>query len=441
MIAEGRAGRISRGGGQVLPPWLWCAGPAWVLLLVAACGPNEPMFREPQPFQILGLPAWSGGEVRVTSAAFAWSTALPTVLIQDTAVAVTRLDSITVLVRLPVASGTLALRVQAPGVDAVPQDIQLVGLDTTWAGPPLVSLPEVWPAGSPVPSVVAIADRHLVDLDLRFSTMSQVLPESTVDARCMSAPGLAADPNILVVATASDSACGPLEAWTIRPQPSVVDSGPAFGYPNPYYQSALYVGPGKWLLSRMDSIILATRDANGGYAHTVFPLFEATRFKVSPRGDRALPVGGRGSVPVFDLPSGEVAYTIEGKAILAAAFSEGGDTLFVADDTGGLQVRDATTGNQLGTVLVPASFGIWDIVVDEGRPWLYALVSYGYSPSVFVVDRRTLTIAGRFANATGAEVAGENFWRAVLSPAERRLYVVVPNFGPPSWILEYSLLP
>lgn len=446
MIAANRAGGRC-GVRWIIPQWLCLTGPVWLLLLVAACGPNEPMFREPEPFQVLDLPAWSGGEVRVTSAAFAWSAALPTVLISDKAAPVTRLDSITVAVRLPIASGTLSLRVKAPGVDPLPRDIRLAGLDTGWVGPALASLPEVWPTGSPVPSIVAITGGHLVQLDLRFGTVAQLLPESMVDARCVTVPGLAVDPNILVVASSSDSVCGALEAWAIRPRPSVKDSGPAFGYVFPFQTAGpvFYLGSGRWLLSRVnqDSIMLATRGANGSYTYTGLPYRPSTemRFKVSPRGDRALPTGMFGSAPVFDLPSGAVAYTIQARAIGGAAFSEGGDTLFVSDDTG-VQVRDATTGAWLDEISVP-SYGIYDIVVDPGRPWLYVLVDY-YFPTVVVVDRRTLTIAGVLWNPHTGEVLVQ-YARAVLSPAERRLYVMVPDLDPPAahspWILQYSLLP
>jgi hypothetical protein len=448
MIAAGHAGRASRGGRRVLRPWRGRPGLVWLLFLVAACAPNEPMFPELQPFQILDLPAWSGGEIRVTSAAFAALAATPTVLVSDAAAPVTRLDSVTVAVRLPVASGTLSLRVEAPGVDSLPQDIQLAGLDTTHPSEPqLVSLPEVWPAGSPVPTVVAITGGRLVQLDLRFGTTAQVLPESALDARCVTAPGLGVDPNVVVVATSSDSVCGALEAWAIRPNARLTDSGPAFGYVFPYQAAGpvLYLGSGRWLLSRehTDSIILATRDASGRYTYTGVPYGWSTaiRYRVSPRGDRALPTGGNGPAPVFGLPSGTVAYMIQGNAIGGAAFSQGGDTLFVSVDTG-VEVRDATTGAQLGEISVP-SYGIYDIVVDAGRPWLYVLVDYGSFPTVFVVDRRTLTIAGRLG-INGGEVA-PGWWRAVLSPAERRLYVMLPGYFPPSaispWILRYSLLP
>jgi hypothetical protein len=214
-----------------MKPCRWRRVP--LLALVAACA-REPTAGELQPFEILDRPAWSGGEVRLESPAFAGLNAVPTVLISDTAASVRRIDSVTVAVQLRVATGTFPLAVRAPGVESTPRDIQLVGFETFQAGLDLGSYPEIWPVGSTVPSVVAIRDGRLVQVDLRFGTATPLLPDSTLDARCTPVPGLSGDPNVLVVAASSDSSCGSLEEWAIRPIPARIDSGPALGFLPPF---------------------------------------------------------------------------------------------------------------------------------------------------------------------------------------------------------------
>jgi hypothetical protein len=422
----------------------------WLLLLVAACA-HEPTAGEPQPFELLDQDAWSGGMLRVTSTAFARMATLPTVLIRDTAATVTRLDSITVAVQLPIATGQVSVSVQAPGVDPLPQYAQLAGFDAYLTGPDLVSYPEIWPPGSAIPSIIAIRDGRLVRIDLRSGSPVAILPDTNFEARCVPVPGLSGTPNVVAVAPAADdTTCGRVEAWSLWPTPLEVDSGPSLGSLSRYQigTPVLYVGTGKWLVARQDSIRLEVRGADGSYTHTGFPYSGATRFAVSPRGDRALPLwgGGLAPTPVYDLPSGAVAYTVPpGVAYVSegAAFSEAGDTLFVAIGTD-VEALDATSGAVLGQVAIPA-FGVADLAVDPGRPWLYVLADNN-SPKVYAVDRRTLSLAGRLGPGNVGEAAGAEEWRLVLSPSERRLYVVLPfrNSPPTAYeapLMRYTLLP
>ena len=230
----------------------------------------------------------------------------------------------------------------------------------------------------------------------------------------------------------------------------------------------LHLSRGNWLISKKDGPFqIATRTPSGDFTWgpPVIGTFPQS-YVVSPNGSRIVPAGtwvSTGGVPVFDATVPGVAYTIAAlTGTAAAAFTPGGDTVYVAGDSAYhgnmLLAVDAASGAVLGRTPVG---GYWPreglaVAVDPLRPWLYVAWTVSHDPYnldsvvVNVYDRRSLRRVATLAASSGMRAGipvSPGFqpyaWTFVMSPVERRLYLTfnVPWPDGLTYVFKYKLMP
>jgi hypothetical protein len=153
----------------------------------------------------------------------------------------------------------------------------------------------------------------------------------------------------------------------------------------------------------------------------------------SPRGDRAVVLARTigdsappSGTPVVDVAVGRVGYRVNAlHAPQGAAFSSGGDTLFLAGDSSAAFVLVAVAASD-GALLAsrPLDFAPCAIAPDQARPWLYvAGVTASGQSRLEVFDRGTL-MALTTLHVTSDIPYGHNLCRILPNPVEHRVYVV-----------------
>jgi hypothetical protein len=201
------------------------------------------------------------------------------------------------------------------------------------------------------------------------------------------------------------------------------------------------LAPGVSALVAHHDVLVYSREGSTCTVHTPFVRAEETYdIVVSPRGDRAVILAGNyepldgsppAGVPVLDVATGVVAYGIgQIRYAATAAFSAGGDTLFVAGDDANRQPQlvmvRAGDGVILRSVALPLIAGA--IAPDPFRPWLYVA---GFTwpdrrGHLLVFDRESLALMATLgAPDSVSGYAHFNVWaRLVPSPSEQRVFVV-----------------
>jgi hypothetical protein len=277
-------------------------------------------------------------------------------------------------------------------------------------------------AGGP-PRYLANGESTLVLMDARNDVPLVTYSRSVHDPQCMLGPGPTYDPTVFLL-EAGPPECR-MQAWRLGTPTQWIDSlrastrGTAAGLssqvlathrPQPYFELALR-GP-----ALPPTITLADGDG----------------FRLSPRGDRALSLGGVFSLgaPVFDTQTGAIAFVMNWiDAPHGAAFSDDGDTLFVAARRIGLPsqfvfVVDATTGDSLTAIALDTAevSTVWDLALDPNGHWIYITAEKFPGPimKLAVVRRATLRVE-TIIPVTPLPGCPDTD-RLITSTAERRLY-------------------
>lgn len=402
---------------------------------VAACASDRITTAAPD-VAVLTPHVWSGGVILVRAAP---RYGLPPIVLGGDTVVPARADSFTLAVAVPVGPArALDLAVLVPGAHHLYSRVQVHGLEGTAPAPPLRAAQGEQPLAAPDGStrIAAYGTGGVVLFDAR--TPSAVLPfPAAGDRRCLRfGPGRALSGAAMTLApfdTATVWRCGPLEAWIVHATGHAVlaDTGPS-QLDRDFLLAALYLAPGRWLLSS-GGLQLYTRRADGGFDVEALgrgPI----GFAVTSGGRRVVPLrwsDAGPAFPVIDAEAGGVAGVLPGPMPEAAAFSPDGDTLFALDVTG-LRVYDLASWRALDSVAV-TSAAVPDLVADPVGPWLYLLRRDASGVVVEVLDRGRLRVAGRLGPAPEGVLA--------VSPAERRLYVVGSGAGGASVVARFSLPP
>ena len=368
------------------------------------------------------------------------------VSVAGTQVGVFRLDDTTVAVPVPDTTGPVALTVDLNGVRAAEGVVTVHGFEAIRAGPRVSSFPNPWPANGP--TALAFQDGRLVRLDYRDNSATVLTPDTNLGWPCFLLPiPSAADPGLVAVAGRSGpSSCGFMTAVPVSAGASPADTSYWSGWS---WGTGVDLAEGRWLISGDNSTFLADSTAPGGARASVCG--ESANMIVSPRRDRVVPLCGNDAwfdstaagAPVIDVSRYTVAYHIAGIGwLVAAAFTEGGDTLF-AVGTSQLVAVAAATGAVLGRMshdYFPRDTYIHTaaVMADPGRPWLYVLGwADGHTPVPFidVYDRSSLARVARLRIPPWAAASVPSInstrgdWTVLVSPAERRLYATMTNWA------------
>jgi hypothetical protein len=428
---------------------------------------------------VSGVPdAWSGGQFVLTSGSFAGVDSTPLVLLGADTVSVRSLGGDSVQVQLPDTNGPVSLEVRLRSGGRAIVGVRVHGLAGVRDGPQIDLFGQVYPwPGNGNATALAVHGGTLVLLDLRSLTMSAPLTADT-GLWCHSMPGNA-PPFPLVPSATVPGLVTVVSCPNLRPLLLAVpatggaapDTGPASGG-----LVAVHLSRGTWFLSIKDvGTQVYTRLPSGGFAATPPGNLEYEGGAVvSPRGDRMVPTwfdcGDQVGAPVYDPATASVAYRVAEFQCVSgpAAFSPGGDTLFISGvHIPGSQVTsplpwpeevealDATSGAVL------AKTTLWNttnalnpqataLAADPLRPYLYVFGSPD-GPDLLVLDRATLAVVATLR--TPARIAATLVTaRAPLSGVAsaivmdalvRRLYAIpsTSNVTLLPYVFEYELMP
>jgi DNA-binding beta-propeller fold protein YncE len=172
----------------------------------------------------------------------------------------------------------------------------------------------------------------------------------------------------------------------------------------------------------------------------------------SRRGDRAAlvaPVVSDSGAPVVDIASGRILYFVPPfRSVSGAAFSEEGDTLYVAGQEHAAAWGDpsllAAVGASDGTSLaiVPLEYSPCAVATEPTGSWLYVAgleraALGGFSSVLQVFERRTL--ASITTLRLGRQSYGQGFCRILPSSLEQRVYVIETAVAPFDSLARASL--
>ena len=420
---------------------------------------------------------WSGGQLVLHSQSFAGADSLPTVTVGAGTLTVQSFGRDSVGVTLPDTNGSIALEVRLRDGGLTTVTVSVHGFVSVRDGPALDVNAQMYPWSSGGnPTALGLRDGRLVLVDLSTLAVSAPLaPDTGLGCHANqvgSFPPIpsATVPRLVGVLALGDygGGCGgvgrPL-AVPISPTAATPDTGPMTGA-----QVAVHLARGKWLVSIGNpGLLVYTRTDSGTFAQTAANLWQAAGAVVSPRGDRVAPtftLNGGGvveGVPIYDAPSGAVAFRLTDFTFVSgpAAFTSGGDTLYVAgvgkDPAYSEEAVavDATSGSVLARTIrftdgpyiynIPTSA----VAVDPVRSFLYAAGWHG-GPFLDVLDRATLRLvasvrvpASVTAGLDGSRAIYGAPWTIVVSPVARRLYVSTYANGqmPQPYVFEYELMP
>ncbi len=427
-----------------------------LLLAVTACGTER--ITTPDHAVSADADGWSGGTLLLRSAAFVGADSVPLIVVGAETLAVKSLSPGSALIQLPDTNGVITLSVRfRTGGDAV-ASVRVHGFAAAGPGPRVDGVPFPWPPGAP--TALALQDGRLVLVDFRSNAATPLTPDTNLGLPCLNGPVPSmAEPGLVVIAPRPNRSCGPVIAVPVGASSALPDTGPAApasGYP------AIHLGRGRWLISLKNSFSLFVGSASGGFTQSQVQCIEPTTFAISPRGDRVIPtqcwMGPAGGVPVMDPAAPGVAFTVAGlMGEGGAAFSDAGDTLFVAGEDPAygydLFALSATSGATLWSGSREGA-GYLGVAVDPGRPWLYVADMAAGRPYVDVYDRKSLARVARLwmpqwaVDAAGTQLLSYAWWTIIVSSTGRRLYLSQDNWelpsGPPAlptFVVQFDLMP
>ncbi|HEU4699117.1 MAG TPA: hypothetical protein VFS40_08055 [Gemmatimonadales bacterium] len=415
------------------------AGGALALAVLGACHP-------PEAPSDLGLTltsprvAWSEGEVRVHGAdlrgALAQSARAPRLWVHDTLPLLTyRLDDTTLGGRLPaLRAGTVPLALELDGVRHQFAPMQVAGFTDAFTLPGEVTWDLLPYHVGGHPAVIAVgggpnAERRAGVYQLDTRTVTAFGPPVPWDV--VRGPGVSYRPGVfLLKPVASDT----VEAWTPWPTPRRVSTHPGVSF----FRQLMELGPDTWFASSHHQFTVSSP------AGPSFERAEETEgVHMSPRGDRAtIRVDyDEAGAPVFDVPSGRLAYHVAGvRTVLGADFSPDGELLALGgtpiafDGPGRVTLVRAATGEVLRDTVFASQRLLFGLAFDPEQPLLYAgvteVVGDSARPAVLVLRRDDLRPVAKLGVPADAPACPVTCYKGVLirslGPA---LYVVAAN-GP-----------
>lgn len=428
------------------------AGIALAAIGAVAC--DGTVAPETFPVRVAVTAAWAGAEVPIVSQGFRATWLLPSVWLDDVALAVRRVDDTTVAATLPVASGPHALSVR--GVYTEPTTVPVTvygyaGADDSY--PDIIADVLVWPRTGHA-SVLGVSQLGLTLIDL--DTKAVTVFDSIFDpARCwdvLRGPGVTYRDSVFLVLPVG----GGIESWRLGPTPVPLASHPGINVT----RQVMQLGPDTWLLGHHHFVEVVSRaDSASPYqSQVVFQAEETEGVHLSPRKDRATIQIDRawGGIPVFDVPSGAIAYRVASQEVAAGVdFSADGELLAIV---GGTTWFESPTGRVLlvraadGTVLQDTILDrqVFAVAIDPVRPWLYvgatepdssAAPLAGHRPIVVVLDRTTFAVIATLRVAPDAPTCDTGCYKGVIALSDDPVLYVAWGWQPPHTIAWRFTIP
>jgi hypothetical protein len=280
------------------------------------------------------------------------------------------------------------------------------------------------------------SDAGLTFINLDAGTVTSF--DSFIDLHYIHGPGATYQDSVFIVARAGSS----LEAWRVLPTPTLIDSVTQSG--QCYCRQAMQLGPntlymgaggiGWEILTRPDSTqpwSLALQ-APGGVSETEGAY-------ISPRHDRATITvdGSLSGIPVFDAPSGSLAYYVtQLERATGVDFSPDGELLAMVGTpaggylTGRVLLLRASTGEVLGDTTVGHT--VFGVAIDPVRPLLYVGEDQGDGhPSILVIDRTSFHLVGKMSVPAASAECNTACYKSVIAVSSANALYLVAAYNPP----------
>lgn len=393
-------------------------------LLLAACEkpPSIPSVTEPQEFRV-ATELWSGASVAITSPAFATAPSLPGVFLGTQLLPATRVDDTTLVAALPDAPGAHSLRIVAPDVVTTPVTIYLRGYVDRIEGPALSGRLE---PGRDYRYLFGSGPASLRRWNIATNKVLN-LSDSVHAVSCTR--GVGPGPNVGELALLTGGCMGTWMVWRTEPLTPLRDTTTVSTT-----DFVAVLRSDRWIV--LDGGVFSIVVCTPGDACVAEPIAGLIGSDLArSAGDERAALIGRSpfgapayGAPVIDVGAGRVGYRVSAlTSAKGAAFTPGGDTLFLAGDSAGVEtlvaVR-ASDGHRLGSRAL--DFTPCAVAADSTRPWVYvAGITGGALPrSVLQVYDRTTLERTTTLHVTSDIPYGTQLCRIVLNSVERRVYVV-----------------
>jgi len=242
-----------------------------------------------------------------------------------------------------------------------------------------------------------------------------------------------------------------LELWSLSGVPTFLRSFPDL---KSEPRQSMQLGPDAWFFSSHHEIWTSVRtDSTQPYQTVRLTAEETEGVHMSPRHDRAtIQVDYSASgIPVFDSPSGQLAYFLpQLKTSEGADFSPDGELLAVVGGDRGVLTpgRILLVRAETGTVLRDTVIAepVFAVAFDPVRPLLYVGLSAADSaqgpehPAVLVLDLTTFDVLGRLAPPRSTPDCWGGCYKGVIAiSAEPALYTAWSFDSAKTLVSRYTL--
>jgi hypothetical protein len=430
-----------------------------LVLAFAAAACAEPLSLETFEARVLAAEGWAGNDIAITSPGFGATWLLPSAWLDDEPLAVHRIDDTTVAATLPPVSGSHTLTVRGIRIEPLVVPLTVYGYAGFDDGYPfIIGDVLVWPRTGHA-SVLGVSSGGLasIDLDTRVVTVF----DSVFDpARCwggLRGPGVTPRDSVFVVLPIGSPS---VESWRIGPTPVRLDVHPEHGIPRQLMQ----LGDDVWLRGGAHSLAIRWRtDSMQPYQEIGYLVEETEGVHLSPRKDRATVRVDHAAdgLPVFDVPSGDLAYRVDDLKVAAGVdFSADGELLAVVggttwfeSPTGRVVLLEASTGRVLQDTTL--DLHVFAVAIDPVRPWLYVGATdpdssrreaddrlLRFRPILVVLERSTFRVIATLRGGPDAPWGCHyQCYKGVIALSDAPFAYVVWGWDPPATIAWRFALP
>ena len=417
-----------------------------IAALAAACTDSTTP-REPAVYSVTPAAQWSGGLVQVRSSFFVGLPVLPVVTAGYDTLAVSRLNDSTLAVVLPsVASGELTLTVKDGAALLELGQVAVFGFNSKRTiAPGLGGQIQMLP-GAPPHTVVGTdagdpqARNELLAVNLATDQVTRMTGVYATDF-------YGAAPSYLTNQVVAKDGTGALGIWALWPTPTLLGPLP-FG--NGYIRQLSQFNQDIWLATGSHQsvsravgpppAILFSWNTESPYVVALSPTHDRATLEVS-----AVLTG----VQVFDMVTGDTAYSLSLRTTDGVLFSADGSRLYAVGSWSAgatyshrLQSVRASDGLVLHETTLPGGGWGYTLAVNAASDRLFVAGGADSTMHLFVYDANTLDLLGdlRAPDGCGVPPSYECFEAAlVLDEEGGKAHYVIGGAPAPVW--SFNLLP
>jgi hypothetical protein len=417
-----------------------------VLAALVGSGCNDPSSGplDIPEFRVSPGVTWSGGTATITSTYFV-DRAIPVITVDTVTLVVTRLDDSTVSTVLPsFPSGTYPVLLNDPDLPGPIGFVELVGFNARQDVSPGINgmlVAARAPQGPVVLGNVPAGHVGMLNPVTGIFTEFPGLWAPSVTSGYNVAPSYqGAD-----VFTLRDTS-GVVGEWRLWPAPVMLDTVGS-GFKGQFtrhivpFRSDIYLQTGSHT---------STTFSPGG--NRMFTTESVWANFISVAADRAVAGSnvGQPGIQVFDMASGDTAFTLPIRSSFGAAFSADGSLLFASGgeppDLKHLLRVDAAAGNVLARDSAPAGVLKYSVALSSSGNRLYVAGEANGRPRVLVYDAVTLALVASLSVPDGESFdCALTCWEGAISLDEPfgKLYYTVPSDLPdvPTRVYGFDVLP